>query len=102
MSIVAQVRSRIEEVRARVMAIREGGSGPELRKEIQDKGVLKVLEEKFPRVREIRERRILASLTPEPRGDSEPRGEPIREETEPLRAKSGSDTHVKEDIGVVT
>jgi len=102
MSVVAQVRSRIEEVRARVMAIREGGSGPELRKEIQDKGVLKVLDEKFPRVREIRERGILASLTPEPKKDSKPRGEPVGEEAEPLRAKSGSDTYVKDDIGIVT
>jgi len=102
MSMVAQVKSRIEEVRARVMAIREGGSGLELRKEIQEKGVLTVLEEKFPRVREMRERGILASLTPEPKRDFEPKGEPTGKETEPLRAKSGSDTYVKDDIGVVT
>ena len=130
MSLVEQARTRLEETRdrikTRVESVRGGGSSsnpglptlkeirekgvlgvlggssssssPELLKEIREKGVLSVLEEKFPRVKEIRETRFLGR--PASESKREPK-EPVGEETQPLRGKTGSDTHTEDHIGVV-
>lgn len=111
MSIIERARSRVEEARTKVMAIRGGGSNPqlptleeirekgvlgalggsshspELLKEVREKGVLKVLGEKFPRVKEIRERRLLRRGSPEPKG--EVAGEIEGEGMATLRIKKG-------------
>ena len=59
--------------------LRDPNSNPELLTQIRDKGVLSVLEEKFPRVRGIRETRILGRPTPEPKRELELKGEPVGE-----------------------
>jgi len=60
-----RARARVEEIRAR-LGVRpilggEKGRSPEIPtvKEVLEKGVLGVLEERFPRIKEIREKRIL-------------------------------------------
>jgi hypothetical protein len=69
MSLIERVRGRAEEIRAKgpVAYLRElrGSSGslspqiPTL-KEVREKGLIKVLEERFPRIGEMRARGVLA------------------------------------------
>jgi len=74
-------------------------SNPELLTQIREQGVLTVLEEKFPRVKEIRQTRFLGR--PASESEREPK-EPVGEETDLPRGKTGSDTRTEDHIGVVT
>ena len=92
--IVEKARERLEEVRAR--GLREGGIlrgegilGEGILGDVREKGVLGVLEEKFPRVKEIRERGLLGGV------GSESKSSGAEEGTEASTLLEEKEPHVK-------
>ena len=93
--IVETARERLEEVRAKgaMAVVKEfrGSSGGILGEggilgNVREKGVLAVLEEKFPRVKEIREKGLLGGVGPGSKSSSPPEGteaSTLLEEKEP-------------------